>query len=109
MFDDGLDELRHQLEQVIAGTHPRQAAIELTLERPDYAERLLAALDAYEADRDANWEGTTYPAPEDCRPRFVWGLENFGTPGRFMRYACRLPEAPFAELSIPTPPETQAA
>lgn len=111
MFDDGLDELRAQLEQLIAGTHPRQQAIERILEHPDYPQLLLAALDRYEADPEAHWRVETTPVPEGCDRLFDWGIETFGSPGRLMHYSLDLPETPTAWLrawwagavSIPTP------
>lgn len=96
MFEDGLPELRAQLQQLIAGTHPRQEAIEQILERPDYPAALLEALDRFEADPQANWEVSTVDAPEACSELFEWGIENFGTPGRLFAF-CRQQPASFWE------------
>lgn len=41
-FPDGLDALEEQLEQMLAGTHPRAASIGAIVEEPDYHARLLA-------------------------------------------------------------------
>lgn len=98
MFEDGLPCLRAELQQLVAGTHPRQAAIEAILERADYPERLLAALDRFEADPEAHWRVSTVDAPEDCVPLFDWGIETFGTPGRLMAYSRGLPPSVRASL-----------
>jgi len=111
MWPEGLAPLREQLQQVIAGTHPRQQRIEALLERPDYPEALLAALDRYEADPDRNWRCDTVPAPEGCDELFDWGIETFGSPGRLFAYARTLPQTPLAslrawavgDLALPTP------
>lgn len=98
MFEDGVSELRVQLEQVVAGTHPRQAALQAILERADYPAALLAALDRFEADPVTNWRVATVPAPEGCDRLFDWGIDTFGTPGRFMAYCRTLPPTPTASL-----------
>ncbi|MCB9687406.1 MAG: hypothetical protein H6738_03870 [Alphaproteobacteria bacterium] len=111
MFEDGVSELRAQLEQLVAGSHPRQAALEAILERADYPAALLAALDRFDADPVTNWRVATVPAPEGCDRLFDWGIDTFGTPGRFMAYCRTLPETPLAsvrawfagELRIPSP------
>lgn len=98
MFEDGLLHLRRELEQVVAGTHPRQAVITALLERQDYPEALLAALDRFEADPHTHWRVATVPAPEGCDALFDWGIDMFGTPGRLMAYALTLPPTPTASL-----------
>lgn len=117
MFEDGLVHLRDQLEQMIEGRHPRQDAIELLLERPDYPRRLLEALDRFEADPVTHWRVSTIEAPEGCEARFDWGIETFGTPGRLFDYCLTLPSTPWASLSawlrgelrVPAPPQPAAA
>ena len=111
MFDDGLDALRRQLVQLCAGEHPRQAAIDAILERPDYHARLLEALDRFEAEPVAGWRVDTYEAPEGCGELYEWGIESFGSPGRLFAYSRTLPPTPSAtlrawlrgQLSIPAP------
>lgn len=98
MFEDGLEALRHQLEQLVAGTHPRQAAIEALVERPDYHRALLAALERFERDPDEHWRVDTVDAPRGCEERFEWGVERFGTPGRLFAYGRTLPPTPWASL-----------
>ena len=94
LFDDGLADLRAELEQLVAGTHPRQAALEAILERPDFPRALLDALDRFEADPTGQWRVLTYDAPEGCGDRFDWGIEHYGSPGRLFAYARTLPESP---------------
>ncbi len=98
MFEDGLSDLRAQLEQLVAGTHPRQAGIDAIVERADYHSALLAALDRFEDDPIQNWKVSTVEAPDDCRQRFDWGIETFGTPGRLLTYARTLPQTPSQSL-----------
>lgn len=50
MFDDGLEQLETQVEQMVAGTHPRAASIGAIVEEPGYHARLLAYVRAYRAD-----------------------------------------------------------
>lgn len=111
MFEDGLAHLRHELELVVAGEHPRQDVIVAMLERQDYPQALLDALERFEADPDTHWRVSTVPAPEGCDELFDWGIDMFGTPGRLMAYARTLPATPWAslkawskgELKLPTP------
>ncbi|TNE90453.1 MAG: hypothetical protein EP330_08130 [Deltaproteobacteria bacterium] len=111
MFDDGVAELRRQLEQLVAGSHPRQAAIDALIEREDYHQALLDALDRWEADPELHWRVATVPAPEGCEALFDWGIDRFGSPGRLFAYARTLPETPSAslrawwagELAVPHP------
>lgn len=98
MFEDGLAELERHLELLIAGEHPEQAAIEATLERPDYHRRLLEAVRAYVDDPVRNWRVETYEAPDDCEALYDWGIERFGSPGRLFAYAHTLPASPWASL-----------
>ncbi len=115
MFENGLQNLRDELQQVVDGTHPRQAIIEDLLERRDYPQALLDALDRFEADPQTHWRVSTVPAPEGCDALFDWGIDMFGTPGRLFAYSRTLPETPLAtlrawmkgELAIPSPQTRQ--
>jgi len=98
IISGGLDELQDQCRQVMAGTHPRQEAIVAMLEREDYPERLLAAVDRYRRDPRRHWEVRTYDVPEDCAPLLRRGLDRFGTLGRLMRHAATLPRTPWHSL-----------
>ena len=117
MWDDGITRLRDQLQQVVDGTHPRQARIEALLEHPDYPARLLQALDHYEADPAANWRVHTVPAPEGCDALFDWGIDTFGSPGRLFEYCHTLPPTVGSsvkawvagELRLPTPASSSPA
>ena len=50
MFADGLDALERQLEQMIAGVHPRTRAIRAIVEEAGYHERLLEFVRAWRRD-----------------------------------------------------------
>ncbi len=50
MFADGLDELETQLDQMMAGTHPRARAISAIVEEADYHARLLEFVRAWRVD-----------------------------------------------------------
>ena len=85
-------------QQLEAGTHPRQQALTTTIERPDYPAKLLAALDRFEHDPETHWRVTTYPTPAGCETLFDWGIDRFGTPGRFFAYCRTLPASPWQSL-----------
>jgi hypothetical protein len=88
MHERGIEELDDQLEQMLAGTHPRARSIGAIVEEPDYHERLLAYVRAFRADPTAtpplrsNVEG-------DARFREV--ERTFGSLRTSMRYFVRLP------------------
>lgn len=50
MYPDGLDQLETQLEEMMAGTHPRARAILAIVEEADYHERLLEFVRAWRRD-----------------------------------------------------------
>lgn len=99
MFDDGVEELRAQLEQLVDGTHPRQEALDLIVEREDYHRALLDALHRWEQDPRRGWRVQTVPAPPTCTERFDWGIETFGSPERLFAYARTLPPTPREALT----------
>jgi len=111
MFDDGIDELKRQLQLLCAGEHPRQEALDAIVERPEYHQRLLAAVERFEADPVREWRVDTFEAPEGCHELYDWGIETFGSPARLFEYCRRLPETPSAtaaawfrgQVAIPTP------
>ena len=80
------------------GAHPEQEALEALLEREDYPERLLEALERYREDPNAHWEVITYETPSGCEARFDDGIERFGSIGRLLGYAATLPRTPLASL-----------
>jgi hypothetical protein len=111
----GLAELESQLEQMLAGTHPRQESIGAIVEEPDYHARLLEYVRAYRRDpiaaraplRDNVGKGSKFARLE----------RTFGTLPAAMRYFSKLPKRPLAgarhvltvrefptELAEPAPP-----
>jgi hypothetical protein len=93
MYEDGLAELERQIEQMIAGTHPRAAAIRSIVEEPDYHARLLDYTRRFREDPAA-------PAPlrsnVSASPHFQVLEKTFGSLRTAMRYFCRLPKTPLA-------------
>lgn len=91
MYEDGLAELQSQIEAMIAGTHPRSAAISAIVEEPDYHARLLDYTRRFREDPSA-------PAPlrsnVAASPRFQRLERTFGSLRTAMRYFCRLPSDP---------------
>lgn len=89
MFEDGLAELESQVEQMIAGTHPRHRSIAAIVEEPDYHARLLEYTRRFRQDPSA-------PAPLRSNvsqsPRFQKLERTFGSLRTAMRYFCRLPD-----------------
>lgn len=90
MFPDGLDELERQLEQMIAGTHPRSGTIGAIVEDPAYHGRLLDYVRRIRRDPAA-------PPPvrqeQTLRsdPRFAAAERTFATLPSFIDYCLALP------------------
>lgn len=85
----GIDELIQQLEQMIAGTHPRSQSIGAIVEEPDYHARLLAFVKKWQVDR------TTPPVLRSniaANPELRELEATFGSLTEAMRYFCRLPD-----------------
>ncbi len=91
MFPSGLSELERQLEQMLAGTHPRAAAIGAIVEEPDYHGRLLDFVRRFRQD-----PGTPAPLRDNvsASERFLRLERTFGSLRTAMRYFCRLPSTP---------------
>ncbi len=94
LYDGGLDELERQIEQMIAGTHPRTESIGAIIEDPSYHGRLLAHVREFRADPDhckplrrENIEGN---------PRFQDIAETFGNLYTAIEYFASLPSTPLA-------------
>lgn len=91
MFPDGLAELERQLTQMIAGTHPRAAAIGAIVEEPEYHAQLLGYVRRYRQDPKS-------PAPlrsnVSASEHFLRLERTFGSLRTAMRYCCRLPSTP---------------
>lgn len=92
-FDGGLDELERQLEQMIAGTHPRAESIGAIVEEPQYHGELLRSLRKYREAPDA-----VALLRSNIRDNPTWeDLERtFGSLTAAMRYFRRMPEDPLA-------------
>lgn len=86
MYDDGIDELERQLDEVLAGTHPRTSTILGLVEEPDYPGKLRAYLRDYRRDPTLSF---------DRDPKAGTDAERtFATLAMVVRYMNRLPSAP---------------
>jgi hypothetical protein len=88
-FPDGLDALERQLEEMIAGQHPRQRTIGAIVEDEAYHGRLLDFVRAYRADRSA-----APPVREQSLrgdPHFAAAELAFATLPGYLRYCAALP------------------
>lgn len=89
----GLDELERQVEEMIAGTHPRAKSIRAVVEDPDYHARLLRFVREYRADRSR----AEPPIRDNVASGRFRDLERtFGTLPAAMRYFAKLPRTPLA-------------
>ena len=91
--EGGLEELERQVEQMLAGTHPRTRSIEAIIEDPSYHGKLLEYVRAFRVARDAQAPIRENVADSD---RFKAIARTFGTVPNAMRYFCRLPSEPLA-------------
>jgi len=97
MFEDGVDELERQLDEMLAGRHPRQKTIGAIVEDPGYHRRLREYLRAWRREPgSAELLRDHAEARED--PYFVLAERTFGTLDSAMRYALRLPRDPGGAL-----------
>ncbi|MEM6990592.1 MAG: hypothetical protein AAF721_08850 [Myxococcota bacterium] len=86
-FEGGLDEMERQVEGVLAGTHPRTAAIQAIVEDEGYHPRLLEYIRAYRADPHAS-----PPIRENVsKPIYAEIERTFGNLHAAMRYFARMP------------------
>jgi hypothetical protein len=90
MFPDGLSELERQVEQMVAGTHPRSGTIGAIIEDAGYHERLLGYVRAYRRGRSV---------PELVResslrgdPSYAAAERTFASLPGFVEYCLELPE-----------------
>lgn len=96
-FPDGHAELERQLEQMVAGTHPRTANIRAIVEHPDYHQQLLNYVKGYRRDpRSVEMRRADAGLRQD--PQFVLAEAQFSALDDFLRYARRLPQGLFALL-----------
>lgn len=91
--EGGLEELERQVEQMLAGTHPRTRSIQAIIEDPSYHGKLLEYVRAFRVARDAQAPIRENVADSD---RFRAIARTFGTVPNAMRYFCRLPSEPLA-------------
>ncbi|MBK6811136.1 MAG: hypothetical protein IPI43_03705 [Sandaracinaceae bacterium] len=91
--EGGLEELEKQVEQMLAGTHPRTRSISAIIEDPAYHGKLLEYVRAFRVARDAQAPIRENVADSD---RFKAIARTFGTVPNAMRYFCRLPSDPLA-------------
>jgi hypothetical protein len=90
MFPDGLENFESQLEQMLAGTHPRARTIGAIVEEPDYHARLLEYLRRYR--RDPCCEPLVRAAQTlRADPVFVAAERTFATLPGFIAYCHALP------------------
>jgi len=93
IFPDGLEDLERQVEQMVAGTHPRHDTIAAIVEEPDYHERLLDYVRRYRLD-----PATPALLRRDqtlrADPVFAAAARTFATLPGFMAYCCSLPGSP---------------
>lgn len=88
-FPDGLDELERQLDEMLAGRHPRAGTIGAIVEDPDYHRRLREWVRRYRAD-----PGALPPVREQtlrADPHFAAAERTFATLPGYLRYSARLP------------------
>ncbi len=90
MFEDGMDEMERQAQQMVDGTHPRAISIGAIIEDAEYHQRLLAYIKRYR--KDPLTDQMRRKAGESRNSReFVLAEEMYGNLPGFMRYASRLP------------------
>lgn len=91
-FSDGLDELEGQLEQMLAGTHPRIRTIGSIVEDPEYHGRLLDYVRRYRVDpQTAQMPREEQTLRDD--PHFAAAEAQFATLPGFVAYASALPRS----------------
>jgi len=95
MFPDGLDDLERQVEQMVAGTHPRHRTIGAIVEEADYHARLLDYVRRYRRDPSTPELVRSGQTLRDD-PVFAAAERTFARLPRFMAYCRRLPRGPLA-------------
>jgi hypothetical protein len=90
MFDDGLDELERQIEQMIAGTHPRAPTIGAVVEDSGYHRRLLEYVRRYRRDPEVAHLTRDQDLREDAS--FAAAERTFASLPGFVDYAAALPD-----------------
>jgi hypothetical protein len=95
-WEGGLDALEAQIEEMIAGTHPRARSIGAIIEEPAYHGRLLDFVRAWRRDPGAKPPLRSNVA---ASPVFSELERTFGSMTTSMRYFCRLPTDPRQALA----------
>jgi hypothetical protein len=90
MFEDGLEDFERQVEQMVAGTHPRARTIGAIVEDPTYHARLLDYVRRFRADPH-----TPPPVREEqtlrADPHFAAAERTFATLPGYIEYCNKLP------------------
>ena len=97
MFEDGLDDLERQAQQMVDGTHPRQGTIGAIIEDPTYHAKLLDYIRRYRKDPATKHLVRDSGEIQNSRS-FVLAEESFSTLPGFMTYAAKLPTSFFGLL-----------
>ncbi len=89
MFPNGVEDLIAEVQAIVDGDHPRQAALEAIREEANYHHALLDALKLYQADPRTHWRVDVMPPPT--------GVENmdelaepYVTPSQFLAFCATL-------------------
>lgn len=91
----GLDELERQLDQILAGTHPRGASIGAIVEDPSYHARLLEYVREFRVDPHC---ARLLRENIERNPEFKVLAETFGSLPAAFEYFASLPERPLRAL-----------
>lgn len=95
-FPDGLEQMRRQAAQIVAGTHPHQRALASLIEDGSYHARLLRQIDEFRADPFV--APLPIPAGLVAEPKLMMAMDQFKDLRGFARYAARLPVGPAAAI-----------
>lgn len=90
LWEDGLLELEKQIEEMLAGTHPRASSIGAIVEEPTYHARLLEYTRVFRK----NPKAAAPPLRDNISKGSQWAAKErtFGGLGTAMRYFCKLPK-----------------
>jgi hypothetical protein len=91
----GIDELEHQLEMVLAGTHPRAASIGAIVEDPTYHARLLEYVREFRIDPHCS---RLLRENIERNPEFKVLADTFGSLPTALEYFASLPPRPLRAL-----------
>lgn len=97
-FEDGLEEMQRQTQQMIAGTHPRQKSISAITEDKNYHSALLEFVKKYRQN-PAGQQMLRASGDARSNPRFLLAECMFGTLPSAFRYFNGLPNSFFALLN----------